>query len=692
MASAQAVARQAGRGVDVKSIHARAIALYSAKDFQGALEQFEQLPPVAIVLYDMAVCYRDMGGIENFCKARDLLMTLVKGIGKIKDGSLRNQVKQAFVGMMTMIVRELATNYKLEQALVENSGAIELLRNDPILMYNQGHILKCLGRHEAAVIALERSIIYNPTYFDAYIELINIFNDAREYPKAIDAINRGIAAIPGDARFYNELGVALCRIGKVKEGFEAYQMGLELPSCNPIVAGKIYTNVGNAYSFLGDVPASLENSKKAYQADPTNTTAMQNYLMNLLYLPKNPFMDTLKQHLEIGSMFAKQMRIELAVASGVSSNGGATALGGVAVVKPYQVTSDAPLNAKIHIGFLSGDFFGEHPMTYFLKTLLTHWDRNRFEIYCYSNQKLAKVPAYSPDIKWRDVKYLDCKTVCHKVVKEDRIDVLIDLAGHTAANRLDVLSNRCARVQLSYLGYPCITGVPEVDYYVIDKTFDMRIKSIAMPNCFTHYCPSTIPAADTLVSPFHANGYFSFGTLNKLAKVNQAMVDTWDSLLDYYPTSKLLIRRNYVFKFRNQDRVVFLEHEQAYQGHMGRYNKIDIALDTAPYSGTTTTCEAMLMGTPVITLADRKNKTIHQNVSASLLIHSGMGDLVVEDLEGYKRAIDALMKRIEADPQCKQHVQRQFLDGGVCNAKQYMADFEGLVSDLHAKATASFNQ
>lgn len=649
-----------------KELHAKAISFYSQKNYANALLLFQQMPPNTIVMYDMAVCYRDMGGLENFKKSRDLLEILVKQIGRIKDGALQNQVKTAYISIMAMIVRDLATTFRLEQAYEENTAAMKIVKNDPVLLYNQGHILKCLGRHDEAIVALKKSLIYNPSYFDVYIELINIYNDAREYPKAIEIIEAGIKALPDDARFYNEYGVVLCRIGKVKEGFDAYQQGLELQSCTPVIAGKIYTNVGNAYSFLGDVPASLDNSKRAYQTDPTNTTAMQNYLMNLLYLPNNPFNDTLKQHLEVGTMYSKQMKVS------------------DYTVQPYP----PPLNSKIRIGFVSGDFFGEHPMTYFLKALLTHWDRNRFEVYCYSNQKLGKVPSYSPDIQWRDIKYLDCKTVCYKVVNEDRIDVLIDLAGHTAANRLDVFSNRCARVQLSYLGYPCITGVPEVDYYIIDKTFNMRIKSIAMPRCFTHYWPKTTPRGDELVSPYHENGYFSFGTLNKLAKVNQAMVDMWDSLLDYYPTSKLLIRRNYVFNFRNQDRVVFLEHEAVYSGHMGRYNKIDIALDTAPYSGTTTTCEAMLMGTPVVTLADRKNKTIHQNVSASLLIHSGMGDLVVEDLDGYKRAIDNLMERIKADPLCKQHVQRQFLDGNVCNAEEYVSDFQGLITDLHVKATS----
>ena len=654
--------------MDYRSLHAQAIQKYTAKDFAGAIELFEMLPPSPLVLYDMAVIYRDMDGVENFEKARDIMITLMKK--NVKDPSFRDQIRRAFVGLMTMIVREYAQTFRLEEALISNTEAMQLIRNDPVLLYNQGHLFKCLGRHSEALETLNRSIIYNPTYFDSYIEQINIYNDAREFTKAIAVIEAGIKALPGDARFYNELGVALCRVGRVKDGFDAYQHGLDLPTCNPVIAGKIYTNVGNAYSFLGDVPASLENSKRAYQSDPTNTTAMQNYLMNLLYLPNNPFADTLKQHFEIGTMFSKQMQVPAAVGT----------------VHPYP----PPINSKIRVGFVSGDFFGSHPMTYFLKALLTCWDRNRFEIYCYSNQKLDTSNAYSPDIKWRDVKYLDVRNICHNIVEEDKIDVLIDLASHTAANRLDVLSNRCARVQLSYLGYPCITGVPEVDYYIIDKTFDMRIKTIAMPHCFTHYWPSTIPAADSLISPFHSNpahdGTFCFGTLNKLAKVNQAMVDMWDTLLEYFPKSKLLIRRNYVFKFKNQDRVVFLEHEPGYEGHMNRYNMIDVAFDTAPYSGTTTTCESMLMGTPVITLANRTQKTIHQNVSASLLINSGMGHLVVEDLDGYKRVIMSLMTEIAANPRYKQDVQRKFLDGSVCNKDQYMEDFQTLITGLHDKA------
>jgi protein O-GlcNAc transferase len=653
--------------MSVKTTHQRAVDLFNKRDFARALTLFESLPQTAAVRHNIAMCYRDIGGLENLEKARDILGSLVKC--RVKDGTLYNQIKEGFVSIMTMIVRHYAQIYRLDEALKVNLESMKVMPNHPILLYNQGHLYKCLGQHEAAITFLNRSLIYNPTYFDAYIEKINIYNDARNYYKAEQVIREGLEAIPADPRFYNELGVCLCRLGKIKDGFDAYQMGLSLPSCDPVVTGKIYTNVGNAYSFLGDVPASLENSKRGYQSDPTNTTAMQNYLMNLLYVFQNPFMDTLKQHFEVGSMYAKQM-----------------------AVKAYKVVPySGPRNAKIRIGYVSGDFFGEHPMTYFLKALLTCYDKDKFEVYGYSNQKIGNVPAYSPDIQWRDIKYLDTNNVAYKITKEDKIDVLVDLSGHTACNRMDIFSNRCAKVQISYLGYPCITGVPDVDYYVIDGTFDMKIKTIAMPHCFTHYWPSSVPESGSLVSPYHTHTdgsggrFFHLGTLNKLAKVNQAMVDMWDAILEHFPNTKLLIRRNYCFKFKNNDRVIMLEHEDTYQGHLKRYNMIDIALDTAPYSGTTTTCESLIMGTPVVTLADRKNKTIHQNVSASLLINSGLGNLVVENLEDYYRVIQGLMDEISADPEHKQKVQKQFLEGNVCNRDQYLHDYETLIEELHNK-------
>lgn len=229
--------------------------------------------------------------------------------------------------------------------------------------------------------------------------------------------------------------------------------------------------------------------------------------------------------------------------------------------------------------------------------------------------------------------------------------------------------------------------MPEIDYYLIDDTFGWgnNMKMASMPHCFTHYWPNNIPPAESLVSAYHKNGYISFGTLNKTAKINQFMVDMWDCLLDEFQEARLCLRQNYVFKFRNQRRVVFLDHSPTYEGHMTRYNEFDISLDTSPYSGTTTTCESMLMGVPVLTLADRKFRTIHQNVSASLLINSDLRELIVENLDDYKRAIRQLIQEIAADKDYKQKIQAKFVNGNVMNADLYMKDYEATICQLYHK-------
>lgn len=639
-----------------KVLYAKAVSLFTEKRYKESCELFESLPESSIILYNIAICKKEMGDLFS---AEKIFARLIKS--KIRDSCLRTNIRNCYISTVTLIVKVCTESCMYEKALEVNERSLKFIQNHPILLYNMGHLLKCVGRHKEALHFLERSLEENPLYFDAYIEQINIFNDAKNYDKAIDMIHQGISALPKDARFYNELGVALCRQGKMKEGFDAYQAGLQIPSCDPMCAAKIHTNVGNAYSHIGDIPLSLEHSRKAFELDPTNNTAIQNYLMNLLYVCDTSYTETLKQHLVLGAQIAKQFKIT--------------------DFKPY----DGPRNSKIRIGYVSGDFFGDHPMTYFVKALLTCYDKDRFEIYGYSCQQIPPENGrqHSPDIVWRDIKYMSTANACY-LITQDKIDVLIDLSGHTAGNRLDIFSSRLAKIQLSYLGYPCMTGMPDIDYYVIDETFDWgtKMKMIAMPHCFTHYWPARIAPADSLISAYHKNGYISFGTLNKTAKINQMMVNMWDLLLDEFPEARLCLRQNYVFKFRNQRRVVFLDHSPDYAGHMDRYNKFDIALDTAPYSGTTTTCEAMIMGVPVITLADRKRKTVHQNVSASILINSGMPELVVENIEDYKRVIRNLIEEIAADKNYKAKVQAKFINGNVMNAKLYMKDYETLLAKL----------
>jgi tetratricopeptide (TPR) repeat protein len=225
-----------------KQIYAKAVALFAEKRFKESLSLFETLPESTIVLYDIATCLKELG---DLFKSEKIYARLLRS--KVKDSSLRESIQQCYVSTITLIVKAYTESCEYEKALEINERAIQILRNNAILLYNVGHIMKCVGKHKEAIKYLEMSLDENSLYFDSYIELINIYNDWKDYDKAITVMHRGMDAIPNDPRFYNELGVAMSRQGKVREALQTYQAGLDLPGCNPVCAGKIYTNCGSQH-------------------------------------------------------------------------------------------------------------------------------------------------------------------------------------------------------------------------------------------------------------------------------------------------------------------------------------------------------------------------------------------------------------------------------------------------------------
>jgi predicted O-linked N-acetylglucosamine transferase (SPINDLY family) len=651
--------------MDDKKQYLRAVTLFNEKKYKEALDLFESFNETNVIIFNKAGCYKELG---QYFKAMDLYETLLK-MRRMRTSDLREQTKLCYVSSVSMVIRACVDSCRYEDAMKVAKRSLKFIQDHHVLLYNMGHIYKCLGMHKEALVYLEKTLLENPFYFDAYIEIVNIYNDFKDYKRSIETIKRGLEMIPEESRFYNELGVAYCRLGNLKDGFEAYQAGINCRTCNNVCAGKIYTNVGNAYSHIGDIPRSLENSKKAFELDPQNNTAIQNYLMNMLYVYDSPFAEILKMHFQLGLLLSKQFCLNH-------------------LFKPTPVNK----NGKLNLGYVSADFFGDHPMVYFTKPLLESFDKDKFNIFCYSGQQIPE--GADSRIKWRDIKYMSTSNAC-TLIKYDSIDILVDLSGHTSGNRMDIFSTRLAPLQLSYLGYPCLTGMPAIDYYVVDKTFEWDVKAriLQMPGCFTHYTPAEDPKSFKLICPYIKYGHITLGTLNKTAKINQIMVNIWDCLLDEFKDAILCLRPQCVFKFRNEKRVVYLENVPTHREHMERYNKIDIALDTAPYSGTTTTCEALVMGVPVLTMTNRKNKTIHQNVSASLLKNSGMSDFIVEDVEGYKKAIRGIINDIIKEGESyKSKIQALFLGGEVCNSTDYIKRWQDLLLCTYEKHTNSTAQ
>src|SRR5439155_7589787 len=324
-------------------------------------------------------------------------------------------------------------------------------------------------------------------------------------------------------------------------------------------------------------------------------------------------------------------------------------------------TNDRDPDRRLRIGLLSPDF-RTHSVAYFLEPILAAHERASFEFICYA--ELAHPDATSQRLQqqsegWRSTAGVADAALAQQI-RADAIDILIDLAGHTASTRIAVCAHQPAPVQMSYLGYPFSTGLETIDYRITDGYADPPGSSeqfyverlLRLPRTAWCYRPPE-PTPQVSESPSTRHGFVTFGSFNNLAKLSHGVLDTWSRVLEAVPNSRLILKSAGIGDPMTQTRVLesFAAHGvgagrlllKAYENslfdHFARYNDIDIALDSFPYNGTTTTCEAMWMGVPVIGLAGE----IHlSRVGVSLLSNVGLAELVAANREDYVRVASEL--------------------------------------------------
>jgi predicted O-linked N-acetylglucosamine transferase (SPINDLY family) len=301
-------------------------------------------------------------------------------------------------------------------------------------------------------------------------------------------------------------------------------------------------------------------------------------------------------------------------------------------------------------------------VAFFFEPLLMAHDRSAVEIFCYSDavrpdDVTARLQRHADH--WRDVAGQSDEQFIAQV-RADRIDILVDLAGHTAGNRLRAFAARPAPVQVTYLGYPNTTGVPAVDYRFTDALADppgeadtlYTEKLIRLPRCAWCYRPPD-PSPHHNPLPAQESGAVTFGSFNMPAKLSEETLDLWSQLLAAVPNSKLMLKfaalseqsmrdhfaRLFAARGVAESRLILRGRDEAVKHHLRSYHEIDIALDTFPYHGTTTTCDALWMGVPVVTLIGNAHVS---RVGASLLNAVGLDDLVTTTREQFIATAAAL--------------------------------------------------
>jgi len=306
---------------------------------------------------------------------------------------------------------------------------------------------------------------------------------------------------------------------------------------------------------------------------------------------------------------------------------------------------------RLRVGYVSADF-RSHPVAYFIGAVLAAHDREAFEIFCYSAGRetdgLTDTLRGMPLI-WRDIAWLD-DAASADLIREDSIDILIELGGHTGANRLTLIALRPAPVQITYLGYPNTTGMSAIDYRFTDALADPpgaaealhSERLLRLDGGFLAYtAPSNMPPVNPLPALEQGQGQVTFGSFTNLAKVSGTTLQLWSQVIKATPDSRLLVKAR---EFADDDtRAHFLARCEAAgipaaqlrlqaeptaaAAHYATWHEVDIALDTFPYNGTTTTCEALWMGVPVVTLAGDRHAA---RVGASLLHAAGLPQLAAQ--------------------------------------------------------------
>lgn len=489
------------------------------------------------------------------------------------------------------------------------------------------------GRLDRAAGAFTEATQLRPEYPEAWFNLAVTHDRMGDYNRAIEFAEKARALLPTWGLVGTLIGNLHLKLGHHAEAEAEFRRVLDdQPDFVPALAG-----LGNVQGDRGDHAAAEPYLRRALAADPTDPSARSVMLMAMIADGTSTPDAIAAAHRTFGDTFDRPLL-------------------------PFANTRDPA--RRIRIGYLSPDFRA-HSVSFFLGGLLQHHDHGAFEVIAYDDTArpdvISQVLRGQCD-RWHRVVGMSQDRLA-ELIREHEVDILVDLTGHTSANRLKMFATKPAPVQVSYLGYPASTGLKSVDYRFTDALADPpgltdahhTEKLVRLPGLFIAYSP---PPMAPNVSPLPAltSGYVTFASFNATNKLHRGVYDLWARVLHAVPDSRLILKANgfadAVLRDRvtkqfaghgiAPDRVTLLAKTVTMVDHLNVYNRCDLALDSFPYNGTTTTCEAMWMGLPTVTLAGQMHAG---RVGVSLMTNAGLPDWIAQNSDDYV----AVAARMAAD-------------------------------------------
>jgi predicted O-linked N-acetylglucosamine transferase (SPINDLY family) len=570
--------------------------------------------------------------------------------------------------------------------------ALELKPDNPTMWNNLGFALQSVGEAEEAIACFRRALKLSPDYCDAMLNLGNALLAKGLYAEAIGLYRRIIQIDPDSAMAQNNCGDALRRANRIADATECYRRAASLKPDDALIWNNLGTalqsqdameeaiacyqralefapdyvealfNLGNAFCDIyryddaittfekalhaqpklaiahnnlghvlqkkGRLPEALANFKAALSIQPDLGEAWQNYLYCLNYGSEFSVQEIFEEHVKYGNWLEG------------------------AVSRPQDQRRKQRNPAKrLKVGYVSPDFRA-HAVAYFIEPVLERHERAEIETYCYYNNSVADEVTRrlrSLAHNWRDIGEHSDEAAA-ELIRRDDIDILVDLAGHSAGNRLGVFARKPAPIQVTYLGYPATSGLRRMDYRLTDHYADRPVDAdryyterlLRLPDSLWCYRPAAnMPEISSL--PALTSGYVTFGSFNNFGKVDRDTIDLWAKLLRAVPSARLKMltvpegeaRQRLIHSFEELGiaarRLQFVGRLPAGE-YFRQILETDIALDPVFVNGGTTTCESIWMGVPVITLVGNR---FLSRAGFSILSVTGLAEFAAATADDY---------------------------------------------------------
>jgi len=606
-------------------------------------------PGEAMSHFDQGVAYESLGKIDNAAASFGAAVSLCPHLAEAHHN-------------LAVCYRRLGN---LAGAQEHCRKALQIKHDYPDAWNHQGLIWLELKRLEDGLGAVELAISLDPKHFSAHNHRAIALHLLGRPQAAIEAYRTALALNPNFPQAHSNLAALLQDQGKLDEAEAHLRTAIQLHPSFAIAR----TNLAAVLQSQGRIEEATVHFREAASLAPGDAVLGSNYLFCLNYDAKIDSATLLAEHRRWGATFGR------AETFGPS--------------REIDRDPDRPLR----VGYVSPDLH-EHPLVQFFEPALANHNPAAVLATCYAN--VIRPDATTARLKtlaheWRSIQALSDADVANQI-RADKIDILVDLAGHTAASRLTVFAHKPAPIQAAWLGYPNTTGLASIDYFLTDAQADppgaesnFVERLIRLPHGFACYAPpADAPAVNAL--PALQAGFPTFGSLHGIARLNRPVIETWCDILRAIPSARLLIFRN-TLQGKVKDEIFHHIADQGIAphrfdlfhtlhrggGYMSLYNHIDISLDAFPWSGHTTACQSLWMGVPVITLLGSRHVG---RMTAGVLHQIGLDRLIADSRESYVRKAVDLAADVGALSELRGKLRHRMAASALCDGNGFTAGLE----------------